>query len=99
AADWMQFRGPGGTATSSDTGLPTKWSENENLVWKVKLPGLGTSSPITVGDRIFLPCYSGYAETPEKPGDQKDLMRHVVCLERTTGKEVWKKELKPQLPE
>ncbi len=99
AADWMQFRGPGGSASIDDTGLPTKWSEDENLVWKVKLPGLGTSSPITVGERIFLTCYSGYAESVEDPGDQKDLMRHVVCVDRATGKIAWKKELKPQLPE
>ncbi len=99
AADWMQFRGPGGSAASDDTGLPTKWSEDENLLWKTSLPGLGGSSPITVGERIFLTCYSGYAESHEDPGEQSDLVRHVVCLDRKTGTIAWQKEVRPQLPE
>jgi outer membrane protein assembly factor BamB len=98
AADWTGFRGPGGNATSQDT-VPDKWSEKENVLWKTKLPGLGTSSPITVGDAIFLTCYSGYAETAEQPGDQKNLMRHVVCLDRKTGAVRWTKDIKPELPE
>jgi outer membrane protein assembly factor BamB len=99
AADWMQFRGPGGSASSEETGLPVTWSDDENLVWKTKLPGLGSSCPVTVGERIFLTCYSGYGESQEDPGEQKDLMRHVVCLDRKTGKIAWQKDLEPQLPE
>jgi outer membrane protein assembly factor BamB len=99
AADWPQFRGPGGKAVSQDTGLPVKWSERENLLWKIKLPGLGTSSPITTGNRIFLTCYSGYGETVEKPGEMSDLKRHVVSLDRQSGKIVWSKEVKSKLPE
>jgi outer membrane protein assembly factor BamB len=95
----MQFRGPGGNARSDDKGIPEKWSETENVAWKTKLPGLGTSSPITVGDAIFLTCYSGYGESPQAPGDQKDLMRHLVCLDRTTGVIRWAKDIKPELPE
>ena len=99
AADWLQFRGPNNNARSDDKGVPDKWSEKENVVFKTKLPGLGTSSPITVGDAIFLTCYSGYGETVENPGDQKDLLRHVVCLDRKTGVIRWTKEIKPVLPE
>ena len=99
AADWMQFRGPGGSGQSDDKGLPEKWSEKENLVWKTELPGLGTSSPITVGDAIFITCYSGYGVDPKNPGDQKNLMRHLGCLDRKTGKVRWTKDLKPELPE
>src|SRR5581483_1129904 len=89
AADWTQFRGPGGLGRSDETGLPVKWSETENLLWKVQLPGMGTSCPITVGDAIFLTCYSGYAENQGKPGNQKDLVRQVICLDRKTGKTRW----------
>jgi outer membrane protein assembly factor BamB len=98
AADWTQFRGPGGNASSQDT-VPDKWSEKDNVLWKTKLPGLGTSSPITVGDAIFLTCYSGYAESAGDPGDQKDLMRHLVCLDRKAGALRWTKDVKPELPE
>jgi outer membrane protein assembly factor BamB len=99
AGDWMQFRGPGGQGVSEDQGLPVTWSETENIVWKTRLPGLGTSSPITVGDAIFLTCYSGYAESPQAPGDQKNLMRHLVCLDRKSGAIRWSKDVKPELPE
>ena len=44
AADWAQFRGPGGNAASQETDLPTKWSSKENVAWRTQLPGLGTSS-------------------------------------------------------
>jgi hypothetical protein len=54
AADWMQFRGAGGLGVSDAKGLPVTWSETENIVWKTRLPGPGSSSPITVGDAIFL---------------------------------------------
>jgi outer membrane protein assembly factor BamB len=99
AGDWPQFRGPGGLGVSDDKGLPEKWSEKENVLWKTKLPGLGTSSPITVGDSIYLTCYSGYAESAKEPGDQKNLMRHLVCLDRKTGEIRWTKDIKPVLPE
>jgi outer membrane protein assembly factor BamB len=99
AGDWSQFRGPGGLAVSDDKGLPEKWSEKENVLWKTKLPGLGSSSPITIGDAIFLTCYSGYAESQKDSGDQANLMRHVICLDRKTGEIRWTKDIKPVLPE
>jgi outer membrane protein assembly factor BamB len=99
AVDWMQFRGPGGQGVSDDKGLPEKWSETENIVWKAELPGPGTSCPITVGDAIFVTCYSGYAESASDAGDQKNLMRHLVCLDRKTGAIRWRKDVKPELPE
>ena len=51
---WPQFRGPGGQGHAAVTGLPTTWSENENIRWKTAVPGLGWSSPVVVGDRIWL---------------------------------------------
>ena len=99
ATDWMQFRGPGGQGVSDDKGPPDKWSETENVVWKTKLPGPGSSSPITVGEVVFVTCYSGYAESPSDPGDQKNLMRHLVCIDRKSGAIRWTKDVKPELPE
>src|SRR5207302_742139 len=98
-ADWRQFRGPGGLGTSAETGLPTEWSAQKNILWKTRLPGPGTSSPVAVGDRIFLTCYTGYALDPQAPGNMDDLRRHVLCVDRTNGKNVWTKEFKPVLPE
>ncbi len=99
AADWTRFRGPDGTGISEDTGLPTTWSATENLVWKTTLPGFGSSSPVILGDKIFLTCYSGYGFDAEHPGNQDQLAFHVLCLDRTTGQIVWKKKHSPELPE
>lgn len=93
AEDWPQFRGPGGKATSEDRGLPATWSSDENIVWKVDLPGYGASSPIVIGERIFLTCYSGYGLDVANPGDLKDLKRHLLCLDRTSGATRWNREI------
>jgi hypothetical protein len=58
-ADWLQFRGPGGAGLSAAKGLPTTWTSKDNIVWRTKLPGAGTSSPIVVGKRVYLTCYTG----------------------------------------
>ena len=98
AADWAQFRGPSGLGVSDETSLPTKWSAAENLVWQVDLPGAGSSSPIVVGDRVFVTCYSGYGITEGK-GEQKDLLRHLLCIDRKLGGVLWHKQFQPKLPE
>lgn len=98
AADWAQFRGPGGQGVSDEKGLPLEWSADENIAWQVDLPGAGSSSPIVVGDRVFVTCYSGYGMV-EGQGEQKDLRRHLLCLNRTSGKILWQKEFQPKLPE
>ena len=98
AADWTQFRGPAGLGISDETGLPTKWSSTENVVWKVAMPGPGASSPITLGDRLFITCYSGYGLAPNE-GDQSKLVRHLLCLNRQSGEVIWHKKFQPKLPE
>lgn len=99
AADWRQFRGPGGLGVSEEKDLPVEWSADKNIVWKVKLPGAGASSPVTHGNRVFVTCYSGYAQDVKNPGAMDDLRRHLLCLDRATGKTLWAKEFQPLLPE
>ena len=95
--DWTQFRGPA-QGTSAEKGLPTTWSATQNVVWKTALPGAGTSSPITVGDKIYLTAYSGF-NVPGEPGDMNALKRHLVCLDRKSGKLLWTKDVAAKLPE
>src|SRR5262249_34062064 len=57
--DWPSFRGPSDNGTVSAKNLPVEWSQ-ANFLWKTKLPGLGSSTPITVGDKVFVTCYAGY---------------------------------------
>ncbi len=85
AADWPCFRGPASAGISSDAEIPTQWSDDDNLRWKLKLPGKGFSSPIVVGDHIFVTCYS------DADGDLANLKRHLLCVERREGKVVWSK--------
>jgi outer membrane protein assembly factor BamB len=98
-ADWLQFRGPGGQGISTEKGLPTEWSAEKNIVWKVKLPGAGASCPVVQGDRVFVTCYSGYGMDAKEPGKQEDLRRHLLCLDRASGQTKWAKEFEPALPE
>jgi outer membrane protein assembly factor BamB len=51
---WAQWRGPLGTGVAPNANPPTKWSETQNVKWKVKIPGSGTSTPIIWGDKIFI---------------------------------------------
>lgn len=97
--DWTQFRGSAGNAISPATKLPATWSETENLLWKVEMPGAGSSSPIILGDKIFVTSYSGYGMPKSKGGEIDSLERHLVCVSRTTGKILWSKTIKAVMPE
>lgn len=85
---WPRFRGSNGGGTAPATGVPLQWSATENLKWKTSLPGPGSSSPIVWGGRVFVTGYSGYG-TGEKDAAPKDLVRHLVCLDLTTGRMLW----------
>lgn len=98
-SDWPQFRGPGSQGSSTATGLPTEWSDTKNLTWKTKLPGAGASSPISLGDKLYLTCYSGYGAGLEDAGSMDDLTLHLVCVNSKTGDIIFNKSLKPALPE
>ena len=100
AGDWSRFRGPNGSGISPDTDpVPVKWSDTKNLKWKIELPGPGLSSPIVVGKRVFVTCWNGYGLNSRDPGDQKNLQRHLLCIDRETGKTLWSRAVDPVLPE
>jgi hypothetical protein len=96
--DWLRFRGPNGSGIS-DSHLPTTWSESENLRWKAKLPGFGSSSPIVVGSRVFVTCYSGYGTGERGAGRVDGLRRHLVCVDRQTGQIHWTRTIDGGSPE
>ncbi len=84
AADWPQFRGPGGQGISSAKNLPVEWSEDKNVTWKVPVPGLGWSSPVLVNGKIILTT-----AVPEKA----DHSLRVLCLNAQDGKLLWSTEV------
>ena len=60
--DWPQWRGPLGTGFAPESDPPVEWSESKNVRWKVALTGKGHSTPIVLGDRIFLTTAIPYGE-------------------------------------
>jgi outer membrane protein assembly factor BamB len=88
-ADWPQFHGPEGRGIAIDATPPIKWTEKEGVKWKTALPGPGSSSPIVFGDRVYVTCYSGYGVDAASAGSVATMKRHLVCLDRTTGKVLW----------
>jgi hypothetical protein len=98
-ANWPNFRGPDDSGVSRDKGLPVKWGDVTNLIWKTRLPGPGASSPIIWADRVFVTCYTGYGVPGEGQGDQKNLKRHLLCIDRAAGKILWDKAVDAKLPE
>lgn len=98
ASDWPAFRGSDGSGTS-DSPVPITWGETENVKWKQELPGAGTSTPVVIGSRIFLTCYSGYNVPGESRGTQQQLKLHLVCLDRASGAIQWVQDVDPKLPE
>ena len=54
--NWPSFRGLGATGVADDQRPPMEWdaTEGRNVLWKTPIPGLGHSSPVIWGDRIFL---------------------------------------------
>ncbi len=71
--NWPRWRGPLGTGASPDTGLPTEWGAESNIAWKAPLRGLGVSSPIVWGDRVFVTYQIG--ANALRPGRHPTLMR------------------------
>src|SRR6187551_3766253 len=90
AEDWPEFRGPTRQGISTAKGLATEWSPTKNIVWKSELPGRAWSSPIVVGDRIFLTNAVGDKDSTD-PHDTFSL--RVQALNAGDGKLVWDTEV------
>ncbi len=78
-SDWTDWRGPARDGVSPEKNLPVKWSPGgDNLAWKV--PFGGRSTPIVMGDKVFLQNSVGQGET---------LQERVQCFNADTGKLLW----------
>ena len=90
AEDWTRFRGPNGSGISDSSNVPVEWSPGNNMKWSIDLPGKGSSSPIILGDRVYITSYTGYGLDKENPGKPADLVRHLLAIDRKTGEEIWR---------
>jgi hypothetical protein len=79
AEHWPQWRGAAGDGVSKETNLPAAWGPEQNLAWKLSLPGMAGATPVVWGDRIFLTSEEG-----------SDLV--LLCV-GTDGKQRWKSKL------
>lgn len=79
ADNWPQWRGPKNDGHSAEKGLPTEWDSDKNIVWKLKMPGIGAGTPVVWDDKIFVTAVDGDSVV-------------VLCV-GTDGKEKWKQKL------
>lgn len=84
-AEWPQFRGPDGGGHAFASGLPTRWSEADNVAWKTAIDGLGWSSPVVRDDRVYV--------TTATPVAAEEQSLCLVCLDARTGAQRFRKEL------
>jgi outer membrane protein assembly factor BamB len=81
--DWPWWRGPSRDGHAPESAKPpTKFSATQNVVWKSPIPGRGHSSPIIVGESVFLTT-----------ADDAKQQQSVLALSRKTGKPIWKKDV------
>lgn len=85
AGDWTEFRGPDGQGHAPAGAWPLVWNESENVTWKVPLPGVAWSSPVVVGNRIYLTTAVEVAPAEYTLG--------ATCLDRETGAVIWQKDV------
>ncbi len=88
--EWLRFRGPDGSGKVDGPAIPFEWSATKNLRWKSPLPGKGSSSPVVTGNHVFVTAYTGYGLDMAEPGEINQLVRHLVAIDRVTGKELWR---------
>src|SRR4030095_14642321 len=78
---WPLFRGPNGNGIANALLLPNKIDTN-SIAWAADLPGRGLSSPIIIGDRVFVTCSSG----------PKQDRLHVICFNAKDGTKRWERQ-------
>lgn len=101
---WSQWRGPLGTGVAPRGNPPVQWSENKNIRWKVAIPGIGHSTPVIWGDRLFLTTAIGIGDAvavshSHRPGSHDNVApTHqlefvVLAISRTDGATLWEKRV------
>ena len=107
---WPHFRGPTMNAAVADNpDLPETWSETENVEWATDIPGIGWSSPVVWGNRVFLTTVTADGEferpkaglyapngRPEPPAVHQEWL--VYCLDLETGDVLWRRSVMAGMP-
>jgi outer membrane protein assembly factor BamB len=90
ADNWPGWRGPAATGVSTETKLPETWSDQSNVAWRTSLTGVGVSSPIVWGDRVFVTSQIGSGSSSVGPrlgqgADRSDAERSLAGAARGGG--------------
>lgn len=83
--EWSQFRGPNSDGHALGPATPTEWSETKNVSWKTSVPGLGWSSPVVSGGKVFLTTAVSQGE---------GLSLRAMAFDAKSGKLVWDREVR-----
>lgn len=105
AQNWPSFRGQNGTGVGDGNTPPAVWDAEKsiNISWKTPIPGLGHSSPIIWGNRVFVttavssdansPFVHGLTDTGASAEDNSKHSWRIYCLDKNTGRVVWQKSI------
>lgn len=110
--NWHQWRGPEASGVAPHADPPINWGPDRNIRWKVAIDGRGSSTPIVWEDRIFLltsvdtgkanPDLPKPEDQPKRPFGIKypntEYEFVVVCLDRQTGREMWRRTAARKIP-
>lgn len=80
--DWPGWRGPRRDGVAAGAIIPTHWSDQENVIWSTSLPGKGHSSPIVLGDRVYLTT-----------ADERARTQSVLAIDAKRGRKLWQTDI------
>lgn len=96
AKEWTKFRGPTGDGHVTVKSIPLKWSDTENVKWKVSVPGKGWSSPVISKGKIYLTSAVAEGDNQDAADVHREL--RVICYDSSDGKELWNTKVFEQKP-
>ena len=98
-ADWLQWRGPMGQGIAEQSKVPIEWSETKNIAWRAQLPGRGWSSPLIVGNQVWVTAAHETKASEEQAKERlkantgsqplvvlSELSIHAICIDKESGK-------------
>lgn len=114
AQDWPSFRGLDGDGVADGLPVRSDWNadpangELTGILWQQNIPGLGHSSPVISGNKLFIataissdgksPLVVGAGGRPEAADDNGEQSWVVLCFDKRTGNELWRKTAKKGRP-
>ncbi|HMO34548.1 MAG TPA: PQQ-binding-like beta-propeller repeat protein [Gemmatales bacterium] len=78
--NWPQWRGPKADGVSSEKDIVAEWSSDHNILWSMKMPGMGGATPVVWEDKIFV------------ISELANSTMALLCI-NTSGKELWRRSL------